>query len=320
MLKVRLYRDGKIEEEDFDPARVSDLLQQGGLVWLDLEEPSDRELALIQEEFSLHHLAIEDARHRGQRPKIEAYEGYYFMVFYAIELGGDDLRTREMHAFVGANYLITLRFDPAFDLGPVLKRWERHQELTREGGGYLLYALLDRVVDGYFEVVDDLEDASEEIEEGVFSERKDGHIQERIFRQKKNLLELRRLVTPLRDVLAILQDDRSIVTEQLRAYYRDVADHVIRVATFIDNVRELLTAALEAHLSQVSNRLNVVMKQVTSWAAIILIPTLITSFYGMNFTSLPWPLRSPWGPPITVVLMLLSGGALYALFKRLDWL
>jgi magnesium transporter len=322
VLKVRLYREGKIDEEDFDPARVSDHLQESGtLVWLDLEDPTDQELSLIQEEFSLHPLAIEDTRHRGQRPKIEAYEGYYFLVLYAIEPGVDQIHSREMHAFVGSSYLITLRFDPAFDLGPVLKRWERHEDLIREGGGYLLYALLDQVVDGYFALVDALEDASEEIEAGVFGEgdRPDTQVQERIFRQKKNLLEMRRLVTPLRDVLTILQDDQSIVTERLRAYYRDVADHVIRVATFIDNIRELLTAALEAHLSQVSNRLNVVMKQVTSWAAIILIPTLIAGIYGMNFRFMPeldWPL----GYPFALGLMGISAGLLYLVFRRRGWL
>ncbi len=321
MLTVRLYRGGKIEEEGFDPARISDLLhERGTLVWLDLEDPTDAELGLIQEEFSLHALAIEDAQHRDQRPKLEDYGGYYFVVFYGLELAGDALRTNEIHAFVGPGYLITLRYEPPFDLSPVLKRWERQIELTREGGGYLIYALLDEVVDGYFQVVDGLEDASEEIEKGVFGLVESSELQERIFRLKKQLLEMRRVVAPLREVLAVLQEDETIVTGPLEAYYRDVADHVIRVATFVDNIRELATTALEAHLSQVSNRLNVVMRQVTSWAAIILVPTLIAGFYGMNFRFLPWPLASRAGPAIALAIMLLSGGALYLVFKRLEWL
>lgn len=322
MLRVRLYRHGKIEEEGLDPARVSDHLREPDtVVWLDLEDPTDHELSLIEEEFSLHHLAIEDARHRGQRPKIEAYEGYHFLVFYAIELEDGELRSRELHAFVASNYLITLRFDPAFDLGPVLARWERHGELIEEGAGFLLYALLDQVVDGYFTLVDALEDASEDIEAGVFGEEAeaDEDVQERIFRQKKSLLEMRRLVAPLREVLDMLQDDRSIVTERLRAYYRDVADHVIRVATFIDNIRELLTAALEAYLSQVSNRLNVVMKQVTSWAAIILSPTLIAGIYGMNFRFMP-ELDWRFGYPFAVGLMVISAALLYRVFRKRGWL
>lgn len=321
MLTVRLYREGKIEEEGFDPARISDLLEGGGtLVWLDLEDPTDEELAIIQEEFSLHPLAIEDAQHRHQRPKLEDYAGHHFLVFYGIELAGERLRTHELHAFVGRDHLITLRYDPVLDLGPVLKRWERQIELTREGGGYLIYALLDEVVDGYFEVVEGLEEASEEIEQGVFGDVESSRLQQRMFGLKKQLLEVRRLVAPLREVLTSLQGDDALVTEPLRAYYRDVADHVIRVATFLDNIRELTTTALEAHLSQVSNRLNVVMKKVTSWAAIILIPTLIAGFYGMNFRFLPWPLGSPSGPAIAAGLMLASGGVLYVLFKRLDWL
>lgn len=321
MLTVRLYRGGRIEEEGLDPARISDLLDEGGtLVWLDLEDPTEDELAIIQEEFSLHPLAIEDTQHRNQRPKLEDYGGYYFLVFYGIELAPDGLRTHEVHAFVGSEYLITLRYDPAFDLGPVLKRWERQVELTREGGGYLIYALLDEVVDGHFQVVEGLEDASEDIEQGVFGGAETSAVQERIFRLKKYLLEFRRLVTPLREVLAVLQGDQTIVTPPLQAYYRDVADHVIRVATFVDNIRELATTALEAHLSQVSNRLNVVMKKVTSWGAIILVPTLIAGFYGMNFLFVPWPLGSPFGPVITVSMMLGSAGALFLLFKRLGWL
>ncbi|HEX2030433.1 MAG TPA: magnesium/cobalt transporter CorA [Actinomycetota bacterium] len=321
MLTVRLYRGGNIEEEGFDPARISDLLQERGtLVWLDLEDPTDEELGIIQEEFSLHALAIEDAQHRDQRPKLETYPGHHFLVFYGIELTGEQFRTHEVHAFVGRDHLITLRYDPSFDLDPVLKRWERQIEMTRQGGGYLIYALLDEVVDGYFEVVEGLEDASEAIERALFGDVESASLQQRIFHLKKQLLEVRRLVAPLREVLATLQQDEAIVTEPLRAYYRDVADHVIRVATFLDNIRELTTTALEAHLSQVSNRLNVVMKQVTSWAAIILVPTLIAGYYGMNFRFLPWPLGSPGGPWIAVALMLVSAAALYVVFKRQEWL
>ncbi len=322
MLKVRLYREGRIEEEGFDPARVSDLIgDPENLVWLDLEEPTDTELSLIEEEFSFHPLAMEDARHRNQRPKLEPYEGFYFLVAYGLTMDGGGLTTSEIHAFVGTGYLVTLRYAPAYDLSRVLKRWERQPAMTREGGGWLLYALLDDVVDGYFTVVDAFQDATEGVEEGVFQESpsEQKELQEEIFRLKKQVIEFRRLVAPLREVLAVLQQDPRLVTDALRAYYRDVQDHVVRTQEFIDNVRELLTTALEAYLSQVGNRLNIIMKQVTSWAAILLVPTLIAGIYGMNFRFMPeldWRL----GYPMALGMMAVAGFLLFRLFRKRDWL
>jgi magnesium transporter len=164
VVTCRLYRSGTLAEEGFDPARVSDHLEEpDALVWLDLEDPTEEELSLIEEEFSLHPLAVEDARHRGQRPKVEVYEKYFFLVTHSVRLEGDELLDQEVHAFVGPSYLVTVRYAPAFDLKPVLRRWERQQELTKEGGGFLLYALLDEVVDGYFNVVERFEDDSESV-------------------------------------------------------------------------------------------------------------------------------------------------------------
>ncbi len=320
-LTSRLYRDGEVAEENFDPARISDLLQEDeALVWLDIEDPSDGELRMLQEEFSLHPLAVEDALHRGQRAKVEVYEDHFFLVLHAQQLHGDELRDSEIHVFVGAGFLVTLRYPPAFDLGQVRHRWEKQGALTREGGGALLYALLDEVVDGYFDVVERLEDISEEVEAAVFADEPVADLQERIFSVKKRLLHFRRAVLPLREVLDLLQEEVGVVTDHLRPYFRDVADHVLRVLEFVDNVRELATAALEAHLSQVSNRLNQVMKQLTSWAAIILVPTLIAGIYGMNFTG-PFPaFRNPAGFWIAISMMAVSAGVLYWIFRRRDWL
>lgn len=320
MVTCRLYRSGTLAEDGFDPARVSDHLEEpDALVWLDLEDPTEEELALIEEEFSLHPLAVEDARHRGQRPKVEVYEKYFFLVMHAVGLEDGELRDKEVHAFVGPSYLVTLRYAPAFDLKPVLRRWERQQELTKEGGGFLLYSLLDEVVDGYFHVVEGFEDDSESVEEQVFADETRPDTQERIFRLKKQVIEFRRLVMPLREVLDLLQGEPRVVTATLAAYYRDVADHIIRVLEFIDNVRELLTTALEAYLSQVSNRLNSVMKQLTSWAAIILVPTLIAGIYGMNFRHMP-ELNWLLGYPFALGLMAVSATTLYVVFKRRGWL
>jgi magnesium transporter len=318
---ARLYRDGSVAEEGFDPTRISDLLEEpGAVVWLDLEVPTKGELAMLQEEFGLHPLAIEDAVHRNQRTKVEAYEGYSFLVLHSITWRDGELADQEIHAFVGSGYLITLRYDPAFDLGPVRQRWERQPELAKEGGGMLLHALLDQVVDGYFDVVERLETESEGLESAVFSDRPAADVQERIFDLKKQVLRFRRLVLPLRDVLNTVQEELRIVTDPLRPYYRDVADHLARVLDWIDNVRELVVTALQAQLAQVGNRQNQVMKQVTSWAAIILVPTLIAGIYGMNFIR-PFPdFDNPAGFWVAVVLMVVAGGILYGVFRRRGWI
>ncbi len=321
MITYRLYRDGELKEEAFDPAVISDRLEdEHARVWLDIEDPSDADLAMIQEEFGLHPLAIEDAIHREQRPKVDVYEGYFYVVLHGLSLDErDELVDAEMHVFAGRRFLITLRFTPAFDLAGALQRWDRQPELTSEGGGFLLYALLDEVVDGYFAIVDRYEDLSDEIEDRVFADDPDPQVQEDIFRLKRQVVSFRRLVIPLREVLDLVQEQPGFVTQALGPYYRDVADHVIRVMEFADNVRDLLTAALEAQLSQVSNRLNIVMKKLSSWAGIILVPTLIAGIYGMNFANMP-ELDWQFGYPVALGSMLVSGFILYRAFKKRDWL
>jgi magnesium transporter len=321
MITCRLYRDGELKEEAFDPARASDLITESGArVWLDLEEPTDQELAMIQEEFDLHPLAIEDTLHRGQRPKVEVYEGYFFVVMHALSLDpNDELVDSEVHAFAGHRYLITLRYPPAFDLAEVLRRWDRQPELTGEGGGFLLYVLLDEIVDAYFDLIERYEDLSEDIEDRVFADEPDPHVQEAIFRLKRRVVVFRRLVIPLREVLDLVQEQPGFVTQKLGPYFRDVQDHVIRTLEFADNIRDLLTSALEAQLSQVSNRLNLIMKRLTSWAGILLVPTLIAGIYGMNFVHMP-ELRWRFGYAYVLALMAGSMFLLYRMFKRRDWL
>jgi magnesium transporter len=321
MITCRLYQEGVLKEEAFDPARASDLIVQGGArVWLDVVDPTEQDLAMIKEEFSLHPLAIEDAEHQGQRPKVDVYEGYFFLVLHALSLDEkDDLVDSEIHAFAGHRFLVTLRYAPAFDIAGVLKRWDRQPELTHEGAAFLLYALLDEVVDGYYGVIERLEDLSDDIEDRVFAETPDPDVQQDIFQLKRKVVQFRRLIIPLREVLDLVQEEPGFVTDQLGPYYRDVMDHLIRSLEFADNVRDLLTTALEAQLSQTSNRLNIVMKQLTGWAAIILIPTLIAGIYGMNFANMP-ELHWHYGYAYALGLMAASMFALYRMFKKRDWL
>jgi magnesium transporter len=320
MITCRHYRGGELKEEAFDPSRVSDLLQEAGArVWLDLEDPSEQELSLIQEEFGLHELAMEDTRVRGQRPKVEVYGSYFFLVMHGLSLDPEDeLIDSEIHAFAGHRFLITLRYQPVFDIAEVLRRWDRQTELTYEGGGFLLYALVDEVVDGYFTVIERFEDIGEDLEDAVFEDEPAPDVQERIFKLKRRVVQFRRLVMPLRDVLDLMQEQPGFVTEKLGPYYRDVADHVIRTLEFVDNIRDLATSALEALISQVSNRLNIVMKRLTAWASIILVPTLIAGIYGMNFLNMP-ELKWHFGYYMALGLMVLSAFLLYRMFKKRDY-
>ena len=320
-LTCHLYRDGTIVEEDFDPTRISDALQdEGTLVWLDVAEPSDQDLAMLREEFDLPRVVMEDVRERDQRPHVEAFGDAFFIVMYAFTLDGGRPIPHELHAIVGPSYLVTLRYTPAFDMERVRRRWKQEEpELAKEGGGFLLHPLLDEVVDTYLEVLDGLELRSEEVEEEVFGESPAGDIQATIFQEKKRLLEFRRRVMPLREVLDLLQEEHNVVTPALRAEYKDVADHVVRTLEFVDSVRELLTTALDAHLSMISVSQNEDVRRLAAWAAIIAVPTMIVGIYGMNFDFMP-ELRWRFGYPLVLGVTAAICLTLYVQFKKAHWL
>ncbi len=317
----RLYRDGYAAEGSLEPSGVSDVLQDPGtLVWLDISGPSEADVLMLREEFGFHELALEDSLHPHQRPKVDQYDRYFFLVAYGIQVVDGAAVEREMAAFVSERFLVTVRKDPALDLSEAVKRWDAHPDQVKEGGGFLLYVVLDEIVDGYFAAVDALEDLTEDVEEQILSAKVDRDATADIFRLKKELLGVRRAVAPLRDVLDVMQRRTiPVVTPDLEPYYRDVYDHVLRATDFIDNLRDIMSNALDAHLAAVSNRLNEVMKVLTSWAAIILVPTLIAGVYGMNFVHMP-ELKWRYGYAYAVGLMLLSGFALYRMFKRRRWL
>lgn len=265
-------------------------------------------------------------RERDQRPRVDSLGELFFVALYAFGLEEGKPVPKEIHAFVGPRYLVTLRYSPLFDLTQVLHRWEEESEGSVEGGGFLLHALMDEVVDTYLEVLDEFELAAEDIEARVFAgddmperERSVKVIQKEIFIGKRDLLEFRRRVLPLREVLDLLQEERRVVTTALKPDYKDLADHVARTLEHVDSVREVLTSAVNAQLTLASHQLNEVMKKLTSWAAIILVPTLIAGIYGMNFFRSFPAFRHPAGFWIAIGMMVVSGGALYWLFRRRDW-
>jgi len=321
MITCRLYQQGRPTTSELPIADVSEAIARpDNLVWLDVTDPTPEHLDPLREEFGFHELAIEDCLHPHQRPKIEAYPDHYFLVAAGFSIRDGAPVSHEVCAFVGKNYLVTVRKSPPFDLEGVAKRWESHSDLVTEGAAYLLYILLDSMVDGYFDVLDVLEDGTESIENAVLGETVRPETRARIFTLKKELLQFRRGAAPLREVLDLLtRGDVPLVTERLTPYYRDVYDHVLRATDFADNLRDILTSALDVHLSAVGNRLNEVMKVLTSYAGIILVPTLLAGVWGMNFVHMP---ELQWRFGYLYALLLMGGSAfgLWVLFRRRGWL
>jgi magnesium transporter len=323
MRHTRLYRQGVLEAKDFPAAQISDYLQEPGtVVWLDLCEPDQQDLAVISQEFGLHPLAVEDAVQQHERPKLDRYQDHYFLTAYAVSLDHDTgtLTTSELAAFATPRALITVRKDPRFDIEGVVARWDNSADLAGHGVGFLLWGLLDVVVDGHFATVQQLDEALEGLEDLLFDERPhSAEVQRRSFEVRKSLVVLRRLVLPMREVVnTLLRRDLGLVDEAMGPYFQDVYDHVLRATEWTESLRDLVSTVLETNLTIQGNRQNTIMKKVTSWAAIIAVPTAVTGFYGKN---VPYPGVSQHAGFVTsmVLLVVLSGG-LFLLFKRLDWL
>jgi magnesium transporter len=302
MRHTRLYRDGVLEAKDFPAAQISDYLQElGTVVWLDLCEPDQQDLEVVSQEFGLHPLAVED---------------------YAVDLDAASGRliTSELAAFATPRALITVRKDPRFDIDGVVARWDGSPDLAAHGVGFLLWGLLDFVVDGHFATVQQLDEAMEGLEDLLFDERPHGaEVQRRSFELRKSLVVLRRVVLPMREVVnTLLRRDLGLVDEPMGPYLQDVYDHVLRATEWTESLRDLVSTILETNLTIQGNRLNSIMKKVTSWAAIIAVPTAVTGFYGMN---VPYPgFAQQSGFVASVVLVVVLSGGLYLLFRRLDWL
>lgn len=323
MIRTRLYRSGNCVAADFDPERISDYLAEPDTtVWLDLCEPQETDIALIAEEFGLNPLAVEDATHPRQRPKLDHYDDHVFLSLYDVRLDvrTGELATSELAVFAAERYLITVRKDGAFSIDPVIARWDATPDLAKHGVGFLLYGLLDVVVDGHFDTVQVLDGEIDALEDLLFDDRpRDHEVQRRSFELRKSLVVLRRVVLPTREVLnALMRREAHLVDDALMPYYQDVYDHVLRATDWTDSLRDLVSTILETNLTIQGNRLNTIMKKVTSWAAIIAVPTAITGFYGMN---VPYPGFGRHSGYLTSVGLLVGLSlALYVIFRRRDWL
>ena len=321
--RTRLYRDGRLELEGFPVAEISDYLADEAVtIWLDLRAPDRGDLAVLSDEFGLHSLAIEDALNKGQRPKLDRYRTHLFLNAYGAQLDAatGELATSELAAFVTAHALITVRKDDGLDIGAVVARWDASPDLARFGVGDLLYGLLDYVVDGHFDAVQSLDDAVETLEDQLFADVPQNlQVQRRSFELRKSLVLLRRIVIPMREVVnSLMRRDLHVVADDLMPFYQDIYDHVLRAAEWTDSLRDLVNSILETNLTIQGNRLNVITKKVTSWAAIIAVPTFITGFYGMN---VPYPgFSHQAGFAASIAIMIVAALALYFIFKRNDWL
>ena len=322
-MEAHVFRDGALRD---DAVPLEELrqevagLEEGNWIWVDAVEPDPEDLTALQAQLDLHDLAVEDVQHRNQRPKVEIYPGHAFAVFRPFSLGPDGLVESEFFVFVSDRFLVSLRFPPVLDLERAKRRWPALATLA-PGTGSALYAVADEIVDDYLEVVEQLEDKADELEGAVFRSEPAGgtQLQLEILRLRRDAVQLRRHAVPMRQAVDRLADDSELVTPRLVPYLRDITDHLLRTIELTDGVREILTTIVDIRMAQSANQLNEVMKKLSAWAGIILVPTLIAGIYGMNFDHMP-ELHWALGYPLALGMMAASAVALYRGFRKRGWL
>jgi magnesium transporter len=319
------YKDGaRQHEEALAPEKAAELRASASpdeFVWIGIHEPEPGDMERLQSLFGLHELAVEDAQMAHQRPKIEDYDQDAFIVLRTAHYHEDreEVHFGEIHMFAGPGYVITVRHGPGSELASARHRLEARPDLLRLGASSAIWAVLDKVVDDYIPVVDAIEDDIEEVEKDVFDDDIPAPTA-RIYHLKREVIEFHRAVWPLLSPLGTLEqggDER--IPEELRSFFRDVADHARRVDEQVTSQRELLTSVLEANLALVSVNQNEVVKKISAIAGVIAVPTFIASVYGMNFDHMP-ELHWRLGYPAAIALMGLCVVALVSSFRRIDWL
>jgi magnesium transporter len=322
-VRTRAYRKGVLDAEDFPLDDLSEHLAEPDThVWVDLHRPDEAVLGTLASELGLHPLAVEDALEPHQRSKIDRYATHAFLAAHAVTLDIDApaLKTVEIDAFIGESWFVTVRSDDSFDMGPVVERWDRAPDMIAAGVGYMVHGLIDEIVDGYFTAIEQFDDYYDDIGDAIFSDHPlSPEDQRNWFDMRRILSKFYRLVAPLREALgALVHRQLDVVKPEIQPYFQDLYDHLIVVSESADALRDLATSLVEANLSLRDYRQNQVMKKVTSWAAIVAVPTLITGYYGMN---VPYPgFGHTSGVWVSTVLMVVLAVALYVVFKRRDWL
>jgi magnesium transporter len=322
MASTRLYSHGKLVQTGFPVSEISDHTgEEGATVWADFVSPTESDLEAIQEELGLHALAVEDAVHEHQRPKLDHYDSHKFLAVYDVAFVPDaaTLVTAEIKAFITPTALITVH-DESFDIDAVVARWDDTRELAEYGVSYLLWGLVDVVVDGQFVAAQAIDAATDDLEDALFADNPDDKAIERTsFQLRKALVALRRSVLPMRDVVMSIQRHEQTANDKaMTPYFQDVFDHVLRTTEWTETVRDLIATVLDTNVGLRGNRMNLIMKKVTSWAAIIAVPTAITGFFGQNLEF--WGVGTEWGVWFSLALIAISGISLYVSFKKRDWL
>lgn len=321
-LTTRAYKKGTIFVEDFALEDVSEYVKdKSNTVWIDFLSPKHKDLVALAEELDLHELAVEDALHAHQRPKVDYYESHLFLACHAVSMNKDDgtLAISEINAFVKGNCLITVRKDEAFSMESVFARWN----LIPQNGvnvSFLLYGLLDVVIDGYLDILLEFDDYYDEIGESIFEESDiDLMHQKEWFNMRRSLVQFHRLIISMREAVNILmRREHNVISDEMLPYFHDVYDHIIRASESTDTLRDIVSTIIDTNITLRDYRQNQIMKNVTSWAAIIAIPTLITGYYGMN---VPFPgYESHNGVWVASGLIITMSLALFWTFRKNDWL
>jgi magnesium transporter len=314
------YQEGT-KLSDIPKEAISDYVKRPDcFVWVALKDPTQAELEEMRDEFGLHELAVEDARHGHQRPKIEEYGNSLFAVLQTIEIKEDELQVGEVDVFVGPNYILTVRLHSERGFSEVRARCEREPHLLKHGAAYVFYALMDAVVDRYFPILDALESELEQIEEQIFLRNTARSNIEALYALKRRLMTLKHAVDPLMEAVSKLFGGRvPQICSGMGEYFRDVFDHLQRLHATIEGIRDMQTTAIQVNLGMISLNETEVTKKLAAWAAIIGVPTMIAGIYGMNFKNMP-ELEWAWGYPVSVAIMVAIDIWLYFQFKKTKWL
>lgn len=292
----------------------------GTFVWLGLHEPDLALLRQVQRAFGLHDLAVEDALDAHQRPKLEAYGDSVFVVLNTAQLVEDEVVVGETHLFVGPNYVVSVRHGASSAYTPVRERCESDPQGLSNGPGYVLYALMDFVVDHYMPIVTRLEDTLADLEQNIFRDEFDRGAIEDLYQVKRQVLRLRNAVSPVEDMCGqLIRLHEELVPKELRAYFRDIEDHASRLVRTLDVIREMLTTAVQVNLALVTVGQNEVVKRLAGWGAILAIPTVVFSLYGMNFNFMP-ELQFHYAYPTVIGVTALACGLLWRRLHRAGWI
>jgi len=320
LVNCAVYQDGKKLAEITQREIKSYLSRPDCFVWVALRDADGAELAEMQDEFDLHELAVEDAHHGHQRPKIDEYGDSLFAVLHTVEVAGDELKVGEMDVFIGRNYVLSVRNHAERGFQEVRARCEREPELLRIGSGYVLYALMDAIVDRYAPVLDAVETELEALEEQIFSGKSPRENIESMYYVKQKLMILKHAVAPLLEASGRLYGGRvPQVCAGLGEYFRDVYDHLFRLNQSIDTLRDTVATAIQVNLAMITIGESEVTKRLAAYAALVAVPTMIAGVYGMNFEHMP-ELKWTYGYPLTIAVMVVLDAYLFYRFRKSGWL